>query len=225
MVNKKKSKYFCLMPSWSVGNGARVSGIYSQEGGYLSILQFRMAHVPNLPFIWPGPHHVCEGRHIFISPGFPLWSVRSHLWGHSDWTNVFFPKKLSKVSFYLLDGQISWKPEQWAIWASYSGQQSHGSSTHFEAHSSPLRATVENGVFIGLALMSAKPDGFVKWSPKHGNWLKGMPGSWRLPYSTWAWHKELFSWGALMLGNLTLASSWGGGSIKDNMARYWQQEC
>lgn len=183
------------MPSWSVEKGGIVSG-YSQEGGYLSILQFRMAHVPNLPFIWPGPHHVSEGRHIFIFPGFLLWSVRSHLWGHSDWTNIFFPKELSKVSFYLLDGQVSWKPEQWGIWASYSGQQNHGSSTHFEAHCSPLRATVENGVFIGLALMSAKPDGFVKWSPKQGNWLKGMPGSWRLPYSTWAWHKELFSWGA-----------------------------
>lgn len=39
--------------------------------------------------------------------------------------------------------------------------------------------------------MSAKPDGCVKWSPKQDGWLKEMPGSWRLPYSTWAWHKKI----------------------------------
>lgn len=50
--------------------------------------------------------------------------------------------------------------------------------------------------------MFAKPDGFVKWAPKQYNWLKEMPGSWRLSHPMWGWQKELFSWGPLILGNL-----------------------
>lgn len=62
------------------------------------------------------------------------------------------------------------------------------------------------GFFIVLALISAKPDGFVKWAQKQYNWLKETPGSWRLSYPRWAWQKELFSWGTLILGNLALPS-------------------
>lgn len=62
------------------------------------------------------------------------------------------------------------------------------------------------GFFIVLALMFAKPDGFVKWAQKQYNWLKEMPGSWRLSYPIQAWQKELFSWGTLILGHLSLPS-------------------
>lgn len=114
---------------------------YSQEGGYLSILQFRMAHVLNLPFTWPGPHHGREDCHVFIFPGFQLWSIRSHLWGHSDWTNIFFPKELSKVSFLsprwpgLLEAwtmrnlsKLFWAAEPWelnALWSSLLPIEGH----------------------------------------------------------------------------------------------------
>lgn len=194
------------MPSWGVEHFVRLSRIFPGRRA--------PQHSPIQDSISPQPP-------IYLTRSLPdlLRPLHFHLLRHPAMEHkITFVGTLWLNKYFLLHGafrRILLSP-RWLssldVWTMMNLRelflhQNPGSLTGFEANCSLLQGHKKVGFFIVLALMCTKPYGFEKWAPKQYNWLKERPGSWRFSYSMRAWQKELFSWGTLILGNLTLLSS------------------